>query len=154
MSHTFILREVVELRKLGFEISVASINGLDRPPDQLAVEEREEARTSWYLKAQGIAGALGACLPGALSRPGGLLNGILFAVRLGGGDPRRILKCGAYLIEALMLGRWMEQHHLRHVHVHFATPASTVGLILTRIFPFTFSITVHGPDEFYDVSGY
>jgi glycosyltransferase involved in cell wall biosynthesis len=27
-------------------------------------------------------------------------------------------------------------------------------MIATRMFPFTFSITVHGPDEFYDVPGY
>jgi colanic acid/amylovoran biosynthesis glycosyltransferase len=38
--------------------------------------------------------------------------------------------------------------------VHFATPASTVGLIASRLSDISLSITVHGPDEFYDVSEY
>lgn len=32
ISHTFILREVLELRRQGFEIEVASINPPDRTP--------------------------------------------------------------------------------------------------------------------------
>lgn len=154
ISHTFILREVVELRKLGFEIAVASINQPDRPADRLAAEEREEAKNTWYVKAQGAAEAVKACARVLVSRPGSLLEGFSFAGRLAGGDPRRLLKCGAYLAEALLLGSWMERQNLRHLHVHFATPASTVALILTRMYPFTLSITVHGPDEFYDVPGY
>ncbi|MDQ1472468.1 MAG: hypothetical protein QOJ99_3948, partial [Bryobacterales bacterium] len=59
-----------------------------------------------------------------------------------------------YFVEAVIVGQWMRRKSLRHLHVHFATPAATVGLILTRIFPFTMSITVHGPDEFYDVSAF
>ena len=59
ISHTFILREVQELRKLGFQIEVASINSVDRPAAQLAAEEREEAARTWYVKAQGAGGALG-----------------------------------------------------------------------------------------------
>jgi len=35
IAHTFILRQVLFLRQLGFEISVASINPVDRPPAQL-----------------------------------------------------------------------------------------------------------------------
>jgi len=42
---------------------------------------------------------------------------------------------------------------LTHLHVHFANAASTVGLIASRTFPIGFSLTVHGPDEFYDASG-
>ena len=53
-----------------------------------------------------------------------------------------------------MVGEWMKSLDLTHLHVHFATPAATVGMIVTMTFPFTFSITVHGPDEFYDAPGY
>jgi glycosyltransferase involved in cell wall biosynthesis len=59
-----------------------------------------------------------------------------------------------YFVEAVMIGNWMKARSLRHLHVHFATPASTVGLIVAKIFEVTLSITVHGPDEFYDVPGY
>lgn len=53
-----------------------------------------------------------------------------------------------------MVGQWMKARGVNHLHVHFATPAATVGMIVTKLFPFTLSITVHGPDEFYDVPGY
>jgi glycosyltransferase involved in cell wall biosynthesis len=59
-----------------------------------------------------------------------------------------------YFVEAVMIGEWMRAKNLRHLHVHFATPASTVGLIVAKVFGVTLSITVHGPDEFYDVRGY
>lgn len=154
ISHTFILREVQELRRLGFGIEVASINGLDRSADELALEERNEAEQTWYVKAQGAGGALSANLLTFLTRPAGYLRAGWFAIRLGRHDVRRIVLCFFYFVEAAMVGRWMLRRGLRHLHVHFATPASSVGLILTRMFPFTFSITVHGPDEFYDAPGY
>jgi colanic acid/amylovoran biosynthesis glycosyltransferase len=154
ISHTFILREVQELRKLGFQIEVASINSVDRPAAQLAAEEREEAARTWYVKAQGAGGALSANLKTLFTRPAAWLRAAVFALKLGGTDIRRVVLCFFYLIEAAMVGQWMQRRGLRHLHVHFATPASSVGLILTKMFPVTFSITVHGPDEFYDVPGY
>ena len=78
----------------------------------------------------------------------------MFSIRLGGADISKILYGFFYFMEALLLGRWMGAEGLDHLHVHFATPASTVGLIAAKIFPISFSITVHGPDEFYDVPGY
>jgi glycosyltransferase involved in cell wall biosynthesis len=154
ISHTFILREVQELRKLGFSIDVASINGLDRPAEQLATEEREEAGRTWYVKAQGARGALSASLATLCMRPGPFVRAARLALALGGADLRRLALCFFYFIEAAMVGQWMRRRGLRHLHVHFATPASSVGLIVSRMFGSTLSITVHGPDEFYDVPGY
>jgi len=154
ISHTFILREVLELRRAGFQIHVASINGLDRPPSELTTEEREEAKRVFFVKAAGTRAALRAHCSVALRRPTVYLKAMWFAARLGGVDIPKIIMGLLYFVEAVMVGRWMEQRNLRHLHVHFATPAATVGLILTKVFPFTFSITVHGPDEFYEVRGY
>jgi glycosyltransferase involved in cell wall biosynthesis len=38
--------------------------------------------------------------------------------------------------------------------VHFATPAASVGMLVKTVFGYSFSFTVHGPDEFYDAAGY
>ena len=154
ISHTFILREVAELRRLGIAIEVASINGLDRSPEQLTAEERSEASRTYYIKKAGVKAAAVAHVAAVLSNPVGYFRGLSFALGLGGADVRRIAMGFFYFVEAVMIGRWMLAQKLHHLHVHFATPAATVGLILTRIFPITLSITVHGPDEFYDVPGY
>ncbi len=151
-SHTFILREVLALRERGLEIEVASIN--DAPPqNKLTQVERDEAARTFYVKRSGISGVLQAKLWLLLHRPAGLFHGLAFALKLGGSDPARALRCLFYYMEALLLAKWMHDRSITHLHVHFATPAATVGLILTRVFPITFSMTVHGPDEFYDVPG-
>jgi glycosyltransferase involved in cell wall biosynthesis len=154
ISHTFILREVRSLRALGFEIETASINDADRSLDNLTAEEREEVASTYYVKQHGATGAAKAHFITLATRPFAYLRGLLFALKLGGLDLKGILFGVLYFIEAVMIGSWMKSKGLSHLHVHFATPASTVGLIATRIFPFTMSITVHGPDEFYNVSSY
>ncbi len=154
ISHTFILREVLELRRAGFRIDVASINGADRAAGQLTQEERVEAASTFYVKGAGFSGALRAHLVVALQRPVAYLRGLRFARVLGGSDMRKLAMSVFYFVEAVMIGHWMIGRNLDHLHVHFATPASTVGLIVSKMFGVTYSLTVHGPDEFYDVPGY
>jgi colanic acid/amylovoran biosynthesis glycosyltransferase len=152
-SHTFILREVLALRERGVEIEVASIN--DAPAqDRLPQTERDEAARTFYVKRLGGMGVLRAKLWLLVHRPGGLFRGLIYALKLGGGDLSGSLRCLFYYMEAMILAKWMHERGLTHLHVHFATPAATVALILTRVTPITMSMTVHGPDEFYDVSTY
>jgi len=153
LSHTFVLREVRQLRAMSFDIRVASINS-PRPADDMADEERAEVAATFYVKRAGALGAATAHLEVFARRPAAYFKGLLFALTLGGSDLRRIAFAVFYFVEAVMLGRWMESQGLRHLHVHFATAASTVGLIASRVFPIGFSFTVHGPDEFYDAAGY
>lgn len=153
VSHTFILREVLRLRARGFVIRTASINSIARPPIELATEERAEAADTFYIKQAGVAGAVRAHLRTLRHKPAAYLRGLMFALSLAGTDLRQLVFALFYFTEALMLGNWMTSHDLTHVHVHFVNPASTVGLIASRIFAFGFSFTVHGPDEFYDVRG-
>ncbi len=153
-SHTFILREVVKLRALGLSIEVASINAPDRPLEKLTEIERLEAQAAYYVKPQGVfkAGlALGKTLA---SHPLGLLRGVVQALKLGGWDLKRIAYQFFYLIEALLLGQRLISRQIGHLHVHFATPAASVGLLVKTVFGLGFSFTVHGPDEFYDAPGY
>jgi glycosyltransferase involved in cell wall biosynthesis len=154
ISHTFILREVLSLRAQGFHIRVASINPPDRPFGELTEEERTEADRTCYVKRGAVSRLPAALLACLLRHPVGFFRGLAFSMRLGGTDFAKILYGLFYFLESLLLGRWMAAEKLSHLHVHFATPASTVGLIATRVFPISLSITVHGPDEFYDVPGY
>lgn len=154
ISHTFILREVRRLRGMGFGIRVASINSPDRPDSGLTEEERQEAASTYYVKRAGALGALCAHAAVLFRRPWSYIRGLFYALRLGGADMGRLLYNVLYFVEAVMVGRWMARLGLRRLHIHFATPASTVGLIATRVFPIRLSIMVHGPDELYDVTRY
>ncbi len=154
VSHTFILREVRGLRAMGHEIHVASINPADRPHAAMTQEEREEAACTYVVKQVDIVALVRAHVTTLCRRPQAYGRGLWAALRLGGVDLRKLLWNLFYFGEAVLLGQWMNARRLTHVHVHFATPAATVALIAARIFPLTFSLTVHGPDEFFDVSGH
>ncbi len=151
VSHTFILREVLALRRLGATIEVASVNAPDRPLERMTDDERAEARATYCLKRDGIAGALLAALHCARRHPLGCLRAFAQSVTLGRGLRR--LYALAYLAEAMMVVRWMARHDLQHLHVHFATAGANVGLLASTLAPIGLSLTVHGPDEFDDVRG-
>lgn len=153
VSHTFILREVAALRDRGINIDVASIND-PTALSEMTENERDEAKRTFYVKRAGAAGALKAIASLALRRPAALITALWTAVRLGRTDLSRILLCVFYFTEAAILAAWLDERSLKHLHVHFATPAATVALILSRMSPIGLSITVHGPDEFYNVPGY
>lgn len=154
ISHTFILREVTAMRTLGFTIEVASINDPDRPGEALTEEERSEAERTYYVKREGPARTMLAHACFLTASPIAYFRGIWFALGLGRTDIRALLYQLFYFAEAVLVARWMKRRDLRHLHVHFATPAASVALIASRLSVVTLSITVHGPDEFYDVSGY
>jgi colanic acid/amylovoran biosynthesis glycosyltransferase len=52
LSHTFILREVLELRNLGIAIETVSVNPPDRPLDELGPEEQAEALRTFVSSAR------------------------------------------------------------------------------------------------------
>lgn len=153
LSMIFIIREVLQLRRLGFNIDVASINDADRAPKGLTSDELSEAQKTHYVLAQGAVTALLSHLLVLVQAPRSYARGLTLAWRLGAWDARRLFKNMIYLTEALMVGRWMARIGQRHLHVHLGSQAATVGLFAKHVFGVGYSITVHGPDEFYDAPG-
>ncbi len=145
VSHTFILREIRGLRRLGFDVRVASVSGADRSIELLTPEEREEQRATFYIKPAGIAAALSANLRVFLRSPLAYVSGFLSAVLLG-------VKNILYFAETAVFVDWMRRERLSQVHMHFTT---TVGLLARRLAPaIRTSATIHGSDEFIDPEGF
>jgi glycosyltransferase involved in cell wall biosynthesis len=151
ISHTFILREIRGLRALGHEIVTASINRPDRPVETMEAYERQEARGTYFVKAGGVRGALGALACWLLRSPGRLLSTFAFGLGLHGGG--RSWVGLAYATEAAMVARWMQRRKVAHLHVHFGNAGATVGMLVKRLTGCHLSYTIHGPDEFDDVPG-
>ncbi|MEO8662110.1 MAG: glycosyltransferase [Bryobacteraceae bacterium] len=152
ISHTFILREIVGLRQRGVVVDVASVNSPDRPAAGLSTAEAAEAATTHYIKNVAIASVLAEQILFALRHPLSYLRGLAYAWWLAGTSPSRVLRYTFYFAEAVLLGKWMERKGQRHLHVHFATSGASVGLITSRLFQTSLSMTVHGPEEFDDVT--
>ncbi len=151
ISHTFLLNEIVELRKLGFKIDAASINkplwtaGPPSPEETLALQE------TFYVKATKPARILFVLFKILLLHPRVLLRGLRAALRLDGWNLRASCYALFYLAEALLLGDWLRRREHKHLHIHFGGPVATVGMLASIAWQFSYSLMLHGPDEFYDV---
>jgi glycosyltransferase involved in cell wall biosynthesis len=66
-------------------------------------------------------------------------------MRASRGAPVSILSYFAYFLEAVIAGHLFLAAGVGHFHCHFA---STVGWIVTRMFPMRMSVTLHGSAEF------
>jgi len=150
-SHTFILQEIRTLKNKGWNLSVASINSPDRVFDKLTKDEQEEYEQTLYVKKQGIVGATIAWLYAIILHPIGFIKGVVTCFKLCGWNLGELVYHLFYLCEALIIGRWMEKKNLKNLHVHFGMAVSTVALLVSKVFPIKFSMTIHGPDEFYEV---
>ncbi|MGD0939067.1 MAG: glycosyltransferase [Terracidiphilus sp.] len=151
VSHTFFLNEVLELRRHGFTVETASINPTDRARSSMPVLEVEEAEKTFYIKSAGAVRAAVVAAKTLLFRPRVFFRGFASALRLGGWNPGATLYALFYFVEALILGDWMRSRGHRHLHIHFCGPVATVGMLTSDAWGFSYSLTVHGPDEFYDV---
>jgi glycosyltransferase involved in cell wall biosynthesis len=83
----------------------------------------------------------------ALTRPVGYLRGLALAMRLARLDARQIVYNAAYFAQAMVAGHRLTALGHTRVHTHYA---STVCLLMSRVFPISFSATIHGPAEFID----
>src|ERR1700730_16046586 len=81
-STAFLSREVERLRALDFDIRMASINS-PRRPDEMTSDERAEVARTFYVKREGIAGALRAHCATFIRAPRRYTRGLFFALRLG-----------------------------------------------------------------------
>jgi len=153
LSMIFIIREVLQLRALGFKIDVASINATDRDAKGLTDYEADESAMTYYIKPHGVAGATKAHFLMLFRQPRSYLQGWLQVFKLSKLDLTQFFYNLMYLSEALMVGVWMQEKGQQHLHAHLGSQAATVALYVKKVFGMGFSITVHGPDEFYNAPG-
>lgn len=153
LSHTFILREITSLRRQGLSIATSSI----RKPEHLEKmtdTERQEAQETYYIKETPKLDILGMHLGLFLRNP--MAYGRMFkeAFKVWKRNLGHPIKAIGYLAEAGILLHWMRESKCSHLHVHFANPASTVALIASRYGSISFSLSIHGPDVFYNVDAH
>jgi len=151
LSHTFISREIEVLERRGFVIHTASINPT-RNAESLGPEDRLRASSTYVLKSTPRPRILLLLLRAGLRNPPRFVSILLYCLGLTWlSGPARLDKSLGYFVQAALLHDWARRMDIKHVHVHFANPASTVALLAARFGDLDFSLSVHGPDEFFDV---
>ncbi len=149
ISHTFFINEITELRKLGFSIDVASINRPTWTDDTLSDPVAEAMQTTFYIKSAQPVQIILALLTVLLTCPLAVFRGLLAVLRLNHSSSRATVYALFYLAEALILGNWLRLRGHAHLHVHFGGPVATVGMLTAAAWRIPYSMTIHGPEEFY-----
>lgn len=160
ISHTFIMREVDALRRLGVAITTFSIRRT-HPDRLLAGVDRVAAQTTVAILPPRWIRFLGTHLGLALRAPSAYFSTLAHALRLAPPGLRGRLWQLFYFAESVMLWSECRKRGIRHIHVHFANAAADLALLATQIGssvepeqPWSWSFTMHGPTEFYDVGHY
>jgi colanic acid/amylovoran biosynthesis glycosyltransferase len=157
ISHTFILREVEALRGRGLEITTFSIRRA--PADQILSEaDRRAVETTVAILPPRWGRLLATHLRLLLRAPGAYLRTLRAALDLAPSGLRGRLWQLFYFVEAVVLWSECRQRGIRHVHVHLANAAADLAMIASRLGttleperPWSWSFTMHGPTEFYDL---
>jgi colanic acid/amylovoran biosynthesis glycosyltransferase len=151
ISHTFFLNEILLLRERGFLIETASVNSIQAPVGGFPELELQEAARTFYIKETRKSGILKTLLITLMRRPAVLVRGASAALRLRPWDIPGTAYALFYLIEAVILGEWMLRTGCTHLHVHFGGSVATVGMLTSIAWEIPYSLTIHGPEEFYEV---
>lgn len=159
-SHTFVLREVQALRRIGVDVHTFTVR--ETPSERLLsqIDRSEAARTHHLLPTN--AGVLSRSLLRLLgSRRGvrALVSASRRAWSLRRPGARGTLWQLFYLTEAVLLWAECSRRSIRHIHAHFANVSSDVALLAVALgtaqqpdAPWSWSFTMHGPAEFWNAA--
>jgi colanic acid/amylovoran biosynthesis glycosyltransferase len=165
-THSFIAREVAELRRLGIEVETISVR--EAAPDEVLCEaDRREHRNTHVLVPPSAATLLRAHGRALVQHPGAYLATLSHALRLSAGGLRAGLWQLFYFAEAILLWQHCRRRGIEHVHVHFANVGADVAMLAVwfadaaggRRGKLSWSFTMHsqvaqqmdGTTDFYDV---
>jgi len=152
ISHTFIWRDVISLRKQGLEVHTCSLNKPGES-DLLTEEYRGEFLGTFYIKGVSPAAIALAHLNRMFRSPARYLSSLYFAIRTQRGGIKKLLYNVFYFVEGGILAHWAQCKGIEHIFVHFAH-ASAAAMYASKMGGPSYSIRVHGSDIFYDCPGH
>lgn len=146
ISHSFIRREIQALEKKGLHIKRYSIR---YSQDSLVdIEDKQELQKTQFILNVGIFGLLINLFKTLIFYPLPFIKTFLFTLKIGYRSHSGILLNLAYFGEACVLSFSLKEQQINHIHAHFGTNSTTVAMLCSVLFDFTYSFTIHGPEEF------
>ncbi|MCA8888132.1 MAG: glycosyltransferase family 4 protein [Parvularculaceae bacterium] len=146
ISHSFIRREIQALERQGAEIVRYAIR--KSAHGIISDEDRAEETRTAYIVGAGAGALAGAVLSAIIRRPAASVAAIFQALKIGARSEAGLVRHVFYAAEALVLANWMARDGVAHVHAHFGTNSATVAMLAAKAGGGSFSLTVHGPEEF------
>jgi colanic acid/amylovoran biosynthesis glycosyltransferase len=145
-SETFVLREVLELKRRGVEVSILSLRSFT----EKIVDERAKALMPdiVYCPYLFSAALLRSHLYFLRRRFASYVKLIAFLFRKLMLHPKEFVKNLALFPKSVHFARLMETRGVRHVHAHFTNYPAMTAYIIARLTGIPFTMTAHAHDIF------
>ena len=146
-SHTFIRREIVELRRRGLDVATVSIRAT--PDEELKDDQdrRDAAETVAVLPASASV-LVKALFLGFFRRPLAFAKTLIKALQHRNPGIRDLMWSIFYFVEAMILAFHVRRIGADHLHVHFANAGGTVTYLAAIFTDLPWSMSIHGTADF------
>jgi glycosyltransferase involved in cell wall biosynthesis len=145
-SETFVLREALEVRRLGHDVQVYALKSLADEGFDPAAEAL--VRSTQYSPFFLSAALLWANLKTAARHPVKYCGSLLYVLAHSLATPKECLKALVTYPKTIYYGTLMVSRGVEHIHAHFANIPTLSALIISRIWGIPFSFAAHAHDLF------
>jgi len=146
LSETFILREIVELRRRGVDLRIFAI----RRPDTSVVHPDAEAQEPWVLRVPYLsARVLGTNLSTFLRGPRRYLGALGELVRHNRKAPRALAKALLLFPKSVVFAAEAQRLGVEHVHALYSGVPASAALVVHRLTGLPFSFAVRSSKNLY-----
>lgn len=147
VTETFILHEMLELRRLGVDLEIFPLFGAATDVRHPGAEEL--AQRVWYHRGLSIE-LLRAQLHWLARRPRAYLRAWARALAGNARSPGFLAKALVVVPRAAAVARRMEERGVRHVHAHWATHPALAAYVVRELTGIGYSFTAHAHDLYLD----
>lgn len=150
-SDTFVLREIMALRRLGVEVLTHSVRATDAS-HHVGEEQKAEHATTFHIQkaAKNPAKLIGAHLSLLRGNAKRWVRAMALARRTCPPGLKEALWQVFYFLEAGVLAARLKEKGVVHLHNHFANSSCTVAMLASEMTGIPFSFTLHGPAIFFE----
>ncbi len=142
-SHTFIRREIAEIRKRGAVVRIFALRRCGR--DELLSDlDRQAYDETWSIVPAPLPGLLCDHAAALFRRPGRYIRTLRLALRHRLPGLRNLVWTALQFGEAIRLAAEVRRRGLKHLHVHFSNAGANVALLTAEFCEITWSMTLHG----------
>ena len=145
-SETFVLREAVEVQRLGHDVQVYAMKSLaDTGYDPSAEKLVQNTQYSPFFVSAAL---VWANLATAVRHPVKYWGTLLYVFAHGLATPKECLKALVTYPKTIYYGALMKARGVAHIHAHFANIPTLAALIINRIWGIPYSFAAHAHDLF------
>ncbi|MEM8633357.1 MAG: glycosyltransferase family 4 protein [Pseudomonadota bacterium] len=150
VSHTFIQREVLALRKQGWDVQTCSIRKAETK--NINQDQMDELTNTFFVleAAKSPIHLLSSLVMWISRKPRSTICALRLAWSTRAPGAKAALWQLFYFLEAIVLARHLEETGVQHLHNHFVDSSCTVAMLTSEMTGIPFSFTLHGPTELFE----